>query len=414
MKPQTLKGFRDFLPQEMSLRQNVINTMREVFERFGFQPLETPSIEYASTLLEKYGAEADKLVYTFSDKGDRDVGLIYDLTVPTSKVLAIYQQELTLPFKRYQIQRVWRAEKPQKGRYREFTQCDIDIFGVSSPLADAEIMAVISQVLTKIGFKSFSININSRKILFKILEKVGIIEKIQQFSILQSIDKLDKKSKADVTEELKSKGLTESAITTLFEAIDNAKLEDDPNLTQVIDFAKQQGAENIKFVPYMVRGLNYYTGTIYETLIDDISLGSVAGGGRYDSLVALLGGPDIPAVGTTFGLDRLVDAVRELNIASTNATNTQVLVTLFNEETISQSLSILTQLRSANISSEIYLDPDKKFEKQIKYADRNNIPYIVIIGPDEVSKNTVKLKNMKTREQKELSQEELIQFLNSN
>lgn len=411
MKPQTLKGFRDFLPQEMSLRLNILAIMRKVFESFGFQPLETPSIEYSSTLLEKYGEEADKLVYTFKDKGDRDVGLIYDLTVPTAKVLSIYQQEITLPFKRYQIQRVWRAEKPQKGRYREFTQCDIDIFGVSSPLADAEIIAVISEVLRKLGIEKFTMNVNSRKILFKILEKVGIIAKNQQFSVLQSIDKLDKKSKEDITTELKSKGLDESLISKLYAAIEGAKLEDDPILSQVLSYAKAQGAENVNFVPYMVRGLNYYTGTIYEALIDGISLGSVAGGGRYDSLVSLLGGPDIPAVGTTFGLDRLVDASRELNIASQNLTNTKVLVTVFNDETIDQSLSVLTELRSADIAAEMYLAPEKKFEKQIKYADRNNIPYLVIIGPEEISKNIVKLKDLKTREQKELSIKELISKL---
>src|SRR3989344_5484034 len=341
IKPQTLKGFRDFLPEEMKIRNAVINACREVFESFGFDPLETPTLEYASTLLEKYGDEADRLVYTFKDKGDRNVGLIYDLTVPTAKVLAMYPGKIQLPFKRYQMQMVWRADKPQKGRYREFAQCDIDIFGVKSPLADAEILAVTYTLLTTLGFKNFTIKLNSRTILFNLLKKAGIADKKQQLSVLQTIDKLDKKSKQEVSAELGKKGLENSRIKKVF---------------------------------------------------------------------SLLGGPDVTGTGTTFGFDRICDALTELKIKEVDANKTRVLVTTW-PGLESKSMELAANIRALGISCELFLE-EKPYEKQLKYADKKGFPFVILLGPEEINNNKVVLRNMKTREQKELSQGELLQTLN--
>jgi histidyl-tRNA synthetase len=413
---QTLKGFRDFLPEQMIIRQKVINTLKEVFESYGFLPIETPSVEYASTLLKKYGDEADKLVYTFEDKGKREVGLIYDLTVPTAKVLALYQNNISLPFKRYQIQRVWRADNTQKGRYREITMCDFDIFGVSSPMADAEIIAVINAALLRLKINNFTIKINSRKILFTILEKLGINDEEQKFSVLQSIDKLDKKTKEEVEQELLEKNISKEKIAELFQMLDAAKPEDDPDLLRVFQNAQELGVKQrssdqagYTFVPYLVRGLNYYTGTIFETVVDEPKIGSVTGGGRYDHLVSMLGGPDIPAVGSTLGLDRIIDVVEELNLLSTTSTITKALVTVF-EGYEQQSKATAKELRMNGINTELYLKNDA-LDKQLKYANKLKIPYAIIIGADEAASNTVKLKNMKTGEQQALSLSELVKKL---
>lgn len=409
----TLKGFRDFLPEQMAERQQVINTLKGVFELFGFLPLETPSIEYASTLLKKYGEEADKLVYTFKDKGLRDVGLIYDLTVPTAKVLALYQNSITLPFKRYQIQRVWRADNTQKGRYREITMCDFDIFGVSSPVADAEIIAVLYESLTRLGINNFTIKINSRKILFSILEKIGITNEQEKFAVLQSIDKLDKKTKEEVEAELKEKKLSKEKINELFQLLDSARPEDDPLLSPILNASKNLGVRKrsqfesgYRFVPYLVRGLNYYTGTIFETVVDEPKIGSVTGGGRYDHLVSMLGGPDIPAVGSTLGLDRIIDVVSELNLLQKKSAAATVLVCVF-EGYQEQAMQTVTALRSKGIKAELYLKVES-IDKQLRYANKLGIGYVVMIGADEVANTVVKLKNMQTGEQKTLPMERVI------
>jgi len=407
-KPQTLKGFRDFLPEVMMVRNYVKNIFIETFETFGFQPLETPSLEYASTLMGKYGAEADKLVYSFIDQGDRQIGLRYDLTVPTAKILAIYQ-DLPKPFKRYQIQPVWRGEKPQKGRYREVLQCDVDTFGTTSPLADAEIVAVIYTALEKLGFKKYSIRINSRKVLLDLLVKSGITD--SQKSVLQSLDKFQKIGLDGVTKELISKDINQGTITRLFEYIKTA--QPDENLQLVFNAIKQLGVPNDKYIfdPTMVRGLDYYTGTIFETYVEEPKIGSVTGGGRYDNLVKTLGGPNIPAVGTTLGLDRIVDCILELNLLpNLPKTKTKVLVANFGSETINESLSLTSNLRQNNIATSFYPDSDK-LGKQFKYADSLGIPYVAVIGPDEAKAGTVTLKNMSTGDQKTILQQDLIKQL---
>lgn len=412
-KPQTLKGFRDFLPEEMAIRQKVIDTLQEVFEYYGFEPLETPSLEYASTLLGKSGEEADKMVYTFKDKGGRDVGLIYDLSVPISKVLALYSQKIPLPFRRYQIQRVWRAEKPQKGRYREVLQCDVDIFGVASPLADAEIMAIIYQCLKKLNFAKFTIRINSRQVLFKLISDLGIKQQDKQLSILRSIDKLDKIGQAEVKKELKRKGLSGQKIEKLLFLIKSA--QPDENLKQLFNCLKWLGVDEkfYRFDPTLVRGLDYYTSIIFEAIVTKPKIGSIAGGGRYDKLISDLGGQDIPATGVSFGLDRIYDVIKEKNLwPEISPTPTKVLVTIFSPKYLEKSIKITNQLRDVGINTELYLNSEAKLDKQLKYADRKGMPYVVIIGPEEVKNKTITVKNLKEKSQKTVAEKDLLKQFN--
>jgi len=409
---QTLKGFRDFLPEEMAIRQKVIDTLKEVFESYGYAPLETPSLEYAETLLGKYGEEADKLVYTFKDKGERDVGLIYDLTVPASKVLALYSQDISLPFKRYQIQRIWRAEKPQKGRYREVLQCDIDSFGTTSPLADAEIITIISQCLKKLNFKKFTIRINSRQVLFKLMKDLGISQEKKQFALFQSLDKLKKMKTDEVKKELKKKGLSQEKIEKLFSLIKS--VQPDENLKQLFNYLKQLGIEEkeYQFDPSLVRGLDYYTGPIFETYVEEPKIGSITGGGRYDKLVADLGGPDIPATGTTIGLDRICEVIKEKKLMpEITSTPIKVLVTIFSPELLKNSIEMVNQLRKAKINTELYLDPDAKLDKQLKYADKKGLPFVIILGPEEIKKKMITLRNMQGKSQVQLTLQEAIEKL---
>ena len=420
-KTQTLKGFRDFLPQTMAVRNYVKNLLVEVFENSGFLPLETPALEYASTLMGKYGQEADKLVYSFKDRGNRQIGLRYDLTVPTAKVLALYQNEIPLPFKRYQIQPVWRADKPQKGRYREILQCDIDIFGPISPLNDAEIISIIYRVLEKLNFKKYSIRLNSRQVLKSILDNTGI--KKDRNLIFQSLDKLQKVGYSGVTKELKDKGLSSSQIQKIFSQIKSAK--PDPYLQQVLNRIDQTGTPKSVYVfdPTLVRGLDYYTGPIFETYVEDKNLpaglpavvgrqlGSITGGGRYDNLISQLGGPDIPAVGTTIGLDRIVDCILDQNLLpQISPSKVKLMLANFSPETEKQALKLNSLLQQNNIPSFLYPQADK-MAKQIKYAEKLNVPFLAIIGPDEAKSNKVTLKNLKTRQQQTLTLNQLISLL---
>lgn len=410
IKTPVLKGFRDFLPEEMKLRNYVLEACKAVFEAYGFVAIETPALEFASTLLGKYGKDTDKLVYTFKDRGDRLVGLRYDLTVPVSRVLAAYNQQIPLPFKRYQIQPVWRQEKPQKGRFREFLQCDIDTFGVSSYLADAEIITIIYQVLKKLGFDDFKINLNSRQVLFELLKETGIKDKKNQLQVLQAVDKLEKQGKDKVKQELKEKGLTLLQIKTLFAKL--AKTKPDENLNKLFGFLKSFGvSENFyNFTPSMVRGLDYYTGPIFETTISGLSLGSVTGGGRYDNLVAQLGGPKISATGTTFGIDRLCEAIKEKNLLpQVLKNNLKILVSLF-PGLEKENLKLCQALRKENKNAELYLE-NKPLDKQVKYANQKNIPYVLFQGPDEVKKAELTLKIMQTGEQKKVTLQELLKIL---
>ena len=409
VKPQTLKGFRDLLPPEMAVRNYVKNILINTFETYGFLPLETPALEYASVLKGKYSGETDeKLGYFFKDNGDREIGLRYDLTVPVAKVLAMYSADIQLPFKRYQIQPVWRAENTQKGRYREFIQCDIDTFGTTSTLADAEIISLIYTVTQKLGFKNAIIKINSRLILSDILNKSGI--KDDQNSVLQSLDKIDKIGNNRVKDELGSKGLSTTQIDQLFNQIKLAQV--DSQLASIFNQLKSFGVPSSAFVfdPTLVRGCDYYTSTIFEVQVPEAN-GSIGGGGRYDKLIETLGGPNIPAVGFSFGFERVVDVIKDLEIMPKDRQNNiKILVANLGNETEAETINLVNQLRQNNISSTIYPDNDK-LGKQIKYALSQNIPYLAIIGTEEVKNNVITLKNLTTTEQQTVSLKKIVDML---
>lgn len=394
IKPQTLKGFRDFLPQDARKRKYITDTLKQSFESFGFEPLETPALEYEEILAGKYGDEGDKLMYRFEDNGKRKVAMRYDQTVPLARVVSQYQGTLPLPFKRYQIQNVWRAENTQKGRYREFLQCDIDTVGLASETADAEIVALVSKSLQALGFKDFKILLNDRSV-FGDLPVEAII----------TIDKLKKIGEENVKKELTERGFSPDVLGQ----IQNAQMPE--SLNTIIEIAARLGVdeETIVFEPALARGLDYYTGMIIEVEIPGYTAGSVGGGGRYDNLLGLSNNRSVPAVGFAFGFDRIYEAMQELELFpnSTDAT-AKVLVTIFGPEYADASVDIANKLRESGISTELWLDAQAKMEKQLKYANNKAIPYVLIAGPEEVKRNTLIVKDMKKREQKEMNLEEAI------
>jgi histidyl-tRNA synthetase len=396
-KLQTLKGFRDFLPEQSRKRQYVIQTLKEVFESFEFEPIETPTLEYEEILMGKYGEEADKLLYHFTDNGDRRVAMRYDQTVPLARVVAQYQNELSFPFKRYQIQPVWRAENTQRGRYREFLQCDIDTVGSKGAVADAEILATVATAYNRLGFPGFRILVNDRR-LFGDIGTDAII----------TIDKLKKIGPERVKEELRQKGYDEAVL----DEIQNKQPTE--SLELILSLATQLGApaDQIVFEPTLARGLDYYTGFIFEVEIDGYTTGSVCGGGRYDNLIGMFAGRDIPAVGCAFGFDRTIDAMDEQQLfPQTIAKDILVLITIFSPAFASESVRLLNNLQEKKIAVTLYTDETAKMEKQVKFADNKNIPYVVILGPEEKDKNSVTVKNMKNREQLTIPIDELPAFL---
>lgn len=407
---QTLKGFRDFLPADKRLRDSVAAKIKQTFRQFGFEPLETPTLEYAELLLGKYGAEADKLVYTFTDRGERQVGLRYDQTVPTARVLAQYQNDLPKFFRRYQIQNVFRADKPQKGRFREFTQCDIDIFGSTDPIADAEILACSYASFQAVGFTSVVLKINDRQVLFATLSPFAT-ETVPVLSIIQSVDKLDKQTAEEVIAELVSKGLSAQAATQALAKLAEAKPSE--NLQQIMSMAQALGvpSDRLQFSPNLARGLDYYTGMIFELTLPEYSFGSFGGGGRYDNLIEQLGGPAVPAVGIAFGFDRMVEAAKEQNLYPTaNQSSATVMATIFSPELAAPTLAIVQQLRQADIAVEVYPAADK-LGKQFKLASQKSIPWVLVVGEDELTKNMVNLKQLSDGSQQTVSVTEAIAIL---
>jgi len=407
IKLQTLKGFRDFLPNEARKRQYVINILKNVFESYGFEPLETPSLEYEEVLLGKYGEESDKLMYRFTDRGGRKVAMRYDQTVPLARVVAQYSNELPMPFKRYQIQPVWRADNPQKGRYREFLQCDADIVGTSSPLADAEVIAVAAKGLEKLGFKDFKILINDREV-FSQLKEAGYVSDNELPAVLRILDKVKKIGEEGVIKQLKTQGFSSEKAKALLE---NAKImKENERLLIISNTLKKMGVpqEKFAFTPTFARGLDYYTGLIFEIEIEGYSAGSICGGGRYDNLIGLFTKKQIPAVGFAFGFDRLIEAMTKLKLFPKDLQTTKVLLTVFSPELLQKSIEVSSRLRSNNINVELYLDENASLEKQLKYADKKGIPYVIIIGEDEASKNMVTLKDLKNRKQTLISQKDAI------
>jgi histidyl-tRNA synthetase len=409
-KLQTLKGFRDFLPAEARKRQYVQAKIQEVFEIYGFEPLQSPTLEYASLLLGKYGKEADKLVYTFTDRGQRQVGLRYDQTVPTARILSQYQAQLPKYFRRYQIQNVFRADKPQKGRYREFTQCDCDIFGGNSILADAELLATVAAVFKNLGFKSSQIEFNDRSLLIKTLSPFSTKE-VDVFSIIQSIDKLDKKTNEKVVAELVAKGLTQASAKAVLSSI--LKVEISDNLKNIEQKTLELGVpqSSLVFNPKLARGLDYYTGLIFEVKIPEYGNSSVGGGGRYDKLIEDLAGYNVPAVGIGLGFDRIVEICDQLGLIANDNMGTTVMVSAFSEVPCQrQAMQISKILREAKIKTE-FLPTTDKLAKQLKVAEQKQIPFVVIVGENELQQNKFILKNMKSGEQKNLDLEEIVQQL---
>ena len=413
IKLQTLKGFRDFLPNEARKRQYVINILKQVFESYGFDPLETPSLEYEEILLGKYGEEGDKLMYRFEDRGKRKVAMRYDQTVPLARVVAQYGNDLPMPFKRYQIQPVWRAENTKKGRYREFLQCDIDIVGSSSSLADAEVCACVLEAVKKLGFNNSYLELNDRSLFNNIDQRY-----------IPSLDKLKKIGEEGVIDELCKRGLDKENATLLLYRI--KEFQPPESLKTAFSLLKSFGLQEnkyLRFSPALVRGLDYYTGIIFELFDTQYKNLSLGGGGRYDNLIGMFmkqtnlsAGRQVAAVGFAFGFDRLIEAMTELKLFPKDLTTTKVLLTIFSEEKPNKlkdglkekSFSCSLSLRSRGVSTELYLDENASLAKQLKYADKKGIPYAIIIGEDEATKNLVTLRDMKKRKQTTIKHEDIL------
>ncbi len=444
--PSLPKGTRDFSPEIMVRRNYIISAIKETFEKFGFQPLETPAMENLSVLTGKYGDEGDQLLYKILNSGNylknvntqevedgelktitpkiAEKGLRYDLTVPFARFVATNRHQLTMPFKRYQIQPVWRADRPQKGRYREFLQCDADVVGTESLLCEIEIIWMISEVFDKLGIKDYTIKINHRKVLEGIVQSLNRPNDLSSFS--QAIDKLDKIGNEKVAEELITKGFTSAEIDSGFALIStegtneeklsslNSQLksksgkEGIEKLSYITEKAKCQ---NVEFDPKLARGLSYYTGAIFEVKINGIQMGSVSGGGRYDDLTGIFGAESTPGIGFSFGIDRVYDSMEELGLFETiTSTTAQVLIVSFDSRTFDFSLEILQKLRAANISSELYPDP-VKLKKQLQYGNRKGIPFVILIGEDEMGSGKLKFKDMINGGEENLTIAEIVQKL---
>ncbi len=396
---QTLKGFRDFLPKDVRKRDYALSTLKKVFSSYGFEPLETPALEYDEVLSGKYGEESDKLMYRFEDQGGRKVALRYDQTVPLARVISQYQNDIPLPFKRYQIQNVWRAENTQKGRYREFLQVDIDTVGSNSAIADGEIIEIAIKSFLALGFKKFKVLINDREI-FQNLINANLIEPNSLLSVLRAVDKLAKIGEEGVGLELEKLGIDKNKRNLILNAIKDEKPTE--NLKQIFEYLKSTGVDEkyFEFSPALARGLDYYTSTIFEVIMNDYTAGSLAGGGRYDNLIGLFSKSPIPAVGLSFGFDRIIELMTEKDLFPVNVDLTKVLIT----NTSPNSSSIATEVRQMNINAELYPD-DKDIGKQLRYADKKGIPFVLIVD------DKLTLKNMINGDQKEIELAELPEIL---
>ncbi|MBP6929262.1 MAG: histidine--tRNA ligase [Caldisericia bacterium] len=413
--PQILSGFQDLLPGDMIARNKVMSMIKAVFESHGFEPIETPSLEYYETLTGKEGGESEMLMYDFTDHGDRHVGLIYDLTVPISRVMATYQ-DIPKPFKRYQIQRVYRAERPQKGRFREFYQCDVDIFGTASPLSDAEIVSILSDSLFRMGFKDFNVLVNHRGVMQGIMRACGVPKEILKESII-IVDKLDKVGPDGVAKELEAKSIpsarrivemisVQGDISTVISKLKGMLASDEEavqaldNIRQIIELAGAMNAR-VKFDPSLARGQSYYTGPVFEARLETPKIGSVAGGGRYDNLIGIFSGNQVCATGASLGIDRIMAAMREIGMISDTRTIAKIQICHFGEGSLPLALECAKTIRESGIPCDLYCG-DGDIRKQIKYASKKGVPYIVIIGEDEARSSTVLVKNMETGEQEKV------------
>ena len=449
-KPSIPKGTRDFSPEEMIKRNYIFDTIKSVFKLYGFQPIETPAMENLTTLTGKYGEEGDKLLFKILNSGDflsgvtdddlnqrnslkltnkiSEKGLRYDLTVPFARYVVQYQNEITFPFRRYQIQPVWRADRPQKGRYREFYQCDVDVIGSCSLLNEVELVKIIDDVFNKLGPKVI-IKINNRKILSGIAEIIGEPDRVVDITI--AIDKLDKIGLEKVNDELSLKGISTDAINKLrpillMTGTNEEKLLQIEHVISNSEIGMKGISEMRTIFSYLssvslgteieldltlARGLNYYTGAIFEVKSKDVQIGSLTGGGRYDDLTGIFGLPGVSGVGISFGADRIYDVMDQLNLFNNEATSTtQILFTNFGSEEERYCLQILTKLRAAGISAELYPDPDK-MKKQMNYANRKNVKYVALVGETEIAEGLITLKKMDTGEQSKIKAEDLVSTL---
>ena len=446
-KPSIPKGTRDFSPVEMAKRNYIFNTIRDVYHLYGFQQIETPSMEMLSTLMGKYGDEGDKLLFKIQNSGDYfsgitdeellgrnaaklaskfcEKGLRYDLTVPFARYVVMHRDEITFPFKRYQIQPVWRADRPQKGRYREFYQCDADVVGSDSLLNEVELMQIVDTVFTKFGIR-VCIKINNRKILSGIAEIIGEADKIVDITV--AIDKLDKIGLENVNKELSENGISDEAIAKLQPIIllSGSNMEKLATLKEILAASEigMKGVEESEFILTsleamglrneieldltLARGLNYYTGAIFEVKALDVQIGSITGGGRYDNLTGVFGMAGVSGVGISFGADRIFDVLNQLDLYPKEAVNgTQLLFINFGDKEAAFAMSMLTKVRAAGIRAELFPDA-AKMKKQMSYANAKNIAYVAIIGENELNEGKAMLKNMETGEQTLVSAEELI------
>lgn len=454
MKPSIPKGTRDFSPEEMAKRNYIFNTIREVFALYGFQQIETPAMETLNTLMGKYGEEGDMLIYKILNSGDFfnklnpeenlfevsrlklaaqmcDRGLRYDLTVPFARYVVMHRDQLQLPFKRFQIQPVWRADRPQKGRYREFYQCDADVVGSDSLINEVELMQIVDTVFTRFGVR-VQIKINNRKILSGIAEVIGEADKITDITV--AIDKLDKIGLEKVNDELREDGISEEAIQKLQPIISLAGTNEEKleTISKVLESSEigLKGVEESRFILdtlqlcglnnevqldlTLARGLNYYTGAIFEVKALDTPMGSITGGGRYDNLTGIFGMPGLSGVGISFGADRIFDVLNALDLYPQEAVNaTQLLFTNFGERETAYCLPMVTACRKAGIRCEMY--PDKaKMKKQMSYANAKSIPFVALVGENEMNEGKVTLKNMTTGEQNLVTPDELVALMRNH
>jgi len=452
-KPSIPKGTRDFNPEEVSRRNYIFSTIKEAFSLYGFQPIETPSFENSETLMGKYGEEGDRLIFKILNSGDflskvndnlytekdsfkitskiSEKALRYDLTVPFARYVVQHQNEITFPFKRYQIQPVWRADRPQKGRFREFFQCDADVVGSTSLWQEVEFVQLYDAVFSKLGLKGPTIKINNRKILSGIAETIGAEDKLIDFTV--ALDKLDKIGEEGVKKEMREKGISEDALQKLqpLFSLTGSATEQLKSLKELLSNSKTgvQGVEELKFITdniktlglqtaslqidvTLARGLNYYTGAIFEVSAPaEVNMGSIGGGGRYDDLTGIFGLKDMSGVGISFGLDRIYLVLEELNLfPETVSENSKALFINFGEREALYAMKAITNLRNAGIKAELYPDATK-MGKQMGYADKRNIPFTILAGEKEIESQSYTLKNMKSGEQSEVNFSELEKLL---
>jgi histidyl-tRNA synthetase len=421
---------RDHLPEGMILRQYILTTLTGVFERYGFEPLQTPIVEYARTLEGKIGDD-EKLIYRFETHGGDKVALRYDQTVPLARVVAQYQGQLVFPWRRYAIGQSYRGERPARGKYREFWQADVDIVGSDSPLADAELVALLTDALTELGFRGFTTLLNHRQILGGIGRVSGLGDEAAS-GLYRAIDKLDKIGPDGVREELLKQGIDAGAVGRIMEIVllrgpagdvleglsgtlagderAEAALE---NLRAIVRRLQELGVapEQYAIAPRLARGLSYYTGSVFESVIEDPPMGSLLGGGRYDQLIGMFAGQPIPTVGLAFGIERLFDLMTELRLGPQSRTVAQVFVTIFDDQLAGASLGLARELRAAGLKVETALDTRDKLGKQFKYADRRGVPLALVLGPDELARGEVLIKDLRSGEQRTVARDQIMRVL---